>query len=131
MKVNGTKFNMIKEAIHAISNEIGIDIVQMNGDIFDVRGVNAAEFGINWSCMGTQPIKAAREYADCIYDAIEIARFLNECEFYVDYTNTFKFDDNNRHEWLSKMGNLRDAIRKGKLDVIWDFVEYVDVNGNC
>ena len=131
MKVNITKWNMIRRCIEWISNDLDIDITTMNDDIFDVKGANAQLFGINWKCMGTKPITTAKLYADYLYRAAEIAEFLNGCEFRVDYTSKFEFDDNNRDEWTRLMDKLKYAIRDRKLDVVWDFVEHVDVNGNC
>lgn len=123
MKINSTKWNMVKMAVNRIGNELKVDIYD-----FETYGEKKPiEWGINWLAQGTRTVSEAEEYIAKMQTAIKIASFLTGCGFEIDWSEKFEITEGTRDYWIRETETLMNAIKNQKLDLVWDFVE-IEVN---
>ena len=123
MKINSTKWSMIRRTVNTISRELGnIDIYETSDELF-TEEKKPVTWGINWPAMGTKSVSETKEFMVRMQKAIDIAEFLNNCGFEIKWSEEFEITEGTKDYWLREMQTLKTAIENQKLDLVWDFVE--------
>lgn len=82
--LNAVQWDILRAALQTLQNDTNINIYALN-DTFG--NVDPIEWGINWAAMGTQTADATREFANALYNAVDIIEELNSLELNYSYEN--------------------------------------------
>lgn len=82
MKLNRLQYDIIRDAMQVISNEMDINIYTMN-DRFG--NTDPMRYGVNWCAMGTQDAATTLEFAAKLQEAAKIAQMMTELEITYTY----------------------------------------------
>ena len=109
MQTTDMKMDALRQAIYQISDKLGVDINALNSG----RRHTAMVFGVNWSAKGTQPVKDALEYAECLKQAAMIASTLTELDLNpipVDYDDPVDWRELSEDEYREEFRKAVDTI---------------------
>lgn len=76
-------------------------------------------YGVNWCAMGTQTAATAKEFAQGLMHAVEIAEALNSLELVIDWEgDDVKVKEDMREEYKAWLPKFYEVIKLGSAELI-------------